>query len=172
MVCLGNICRSPSAEAVLRHRVAAAGLGDRVLIDSAGTHAGHAGQPPDPRSIAHAARRGYDLAGLRARRVASGDFATFDRILAMDRDNLDHLLTVCPSNLQSRVGLLMDYAPAGSPPVVPDPYYGGGNGFERVLDLIELACGGLVEDLLTQGRAVGGPARRNEARYNRVNHSG
>ncbi|MEX8520905.1 MAG: low molecular weight protein-tyrosine-phosphatase [Leptothrix sp. (in: b-proteobacteria)] len=154
MVCMGNICRSPTAEAVLRHRVQRAGLARRVEIDSAGTYAGHVGSPPDERSTAHAARRGYDLTDQRARRVASDDFSTFDLLLAMDDDNYEALLARCPAELKQRVRRLMDFAPPGSPSVVPDPYYGGTAGFEYVLDLIELACDGLVQYLHSHQGAV------------------
>lgn len=147
MVCMGNICRSPTAEAVLRHRVQRAGLAARVEIDSAGTYAGHVGSPPDERSIAHAARRGYDLTDQRARRVVAADFDSFDLLLAMDDDNLATLIERCPAERQQRVRRLMAFAPEGSPTAVPDPYYGGAAGFEYVLDLIELACDGLVQYL-------------------------
>ncbi|BDI04495.1 low molecular weight protein-tyrosine-phosphatase [Sphaerotilus microaerophilus] len=147
MVCMGNICRSPTAEAVLRHRVARAGLAAQVEIDSAGTHAWHTRNPPDERSIAHAARRGYDLTGLRARRIESADFERFDLLLAMDADNLAHLRETAPAEAHHRLRLLMTFAPQLSLREVPDPYYGGSAGFERVLDLIESACDGLVEHL-------------------------
>lgn len=147
MVCMGNICRSPTAEAVLRHRVMRAGLQERVEIDSAGTHAWHTRNPPDERSIAHAARRGYDLTGLQARRIAPADFERFDLLLAMDEDNLAHLLDAAPAAAHPRLRLLMSFAPHQRLREVPDPYYGGSAGFERVLDLIETACDGLVEHL-------------------------
>jgi protein-tyrosine phosphatase len=147
MVCMGNICRSPTAEAVLRHRVTRAGLLERVEIDSAGTHAWHTRNPPDERSIAHAARRGYDLTGLRARRIEPADFDRFDLLLAMDEDNLAHLLETAPAEAHHRLRLLMTFAPQPGLHEVPDPYYGGPAGFERVLDLIESACDGLVEHL-------------------------
>lgn len=147
MVCMGNICRSPTAEAVLRHRVTRAGLQEWVEIDSAGTHAWHTRNPPDERSIAHAARRGYDLTGLRARRIEPADFNRFDLLLAMDSDNLAHLRETAPAEAHQRLRLLMAFAPQLSMREVPDPYYGGSAGFERVLDLIETACDGLVEHL-------------------------
>lgn len=147
MVCMGNICRSPTAEAVLRHRVLRAGLQAQVEIDSAGTHAWHTRNPPDERSIAHAARRGYDLSALRARRVQPADFERFDLLLAMDADNLGHLQAEAPAAAQSRLRLLLTFAPRLGVREVPDPYYGGPAGFERVLDLIEIACDGLVEHL-------------------------
>lgn len=156
MVCLGNICRSPTAEAVLRHRLQRTGLAADVLVDSAGTHAYHVGKAPDERAIAHAARRGYDLAGLRARRVAPQDFEQFDLVLAMDHDNLRALREAGPALAPGKLRRLMEFAPAGSPAEVPDPYYGGAAGFERVLDLVELGCDGLVEYLLVQ---QGGPGK-------------
>ncbi len=148
MVCMGNICRSPTAEAVLRQRIDQKGLRDFIEVDSAGTQAYHVGHVPDERSIAHGARRGYDLMPLRARQVSDLDFERFDLILAMDEDNLADLKERCPETLQSRICKLMDFAPEDvSPRVVPDPYYGGEAGFERVLDLIESACDGLLEAL-------------------------
>ena len=148
MVCMGNICRSPTAEAVLRQRIDQLGLRDVIEVDSAGTQAYHVGHTPDPRSVAHGARRGYDLEPLRARQVSDLDFERFDLILAMDEDNLADLKERCPETLQSRLCKLMDFAPDGTTHrVVPDPYYGGEAGFERVLDLIEKACDGLLEAL-------------------------
>lgn len=149
MVCMGNICRSPTAEAVLRHRIHRVGLQGRVEVDSAGTHAWHSQDPPDERSIAHAARRGYDLSTLRARRVREEDFERFQLILAMDRDNLVHLSGMCPEPFQDRLRLLMDFAPELPERIVPDPYYGSSAGFERVLDLVECACDCLARCLHT-----------------------
>lgn len=147
MVCMGNICRSPTAEAVLRHRVARQGLQDSIEIDSAGTHAWHTRNPPDERSIAHAARRGYDLTPLRARRIEAEDYTRFDLLLAMDADNLAHLREEAPATARERLRLLMEFAPQLGTREVPDPYYGGPAGFERVLDLVEAACDGLIEHL-------------------------
>ena len=147
MVCLGNLCRSPSAEAVLRHRLEVNGLAAELRVDSAGTHAGGVGMPPDPRSIAHAARRGYDLRGLKARRLHAGDYDTFGLIVAMDDDNLAHMRAACPVSRQDRLIRLMDFAPAGLPQAIPDPYYSGSPAFERALDLIETACDGLAQYL-------------------------
>jgi len=147
MVCMGNICRSPTAEGVLRHRLEAAGLGESVQVDSAGTHSYHIGNPPDERSQAHARRRGYELSGLRARRVCDEDFSAFDLILAMDEDNLEWLLAECPPAERGRVRKLVAYARGAHDGAVPDPYYGGKADFERVLDLVEDACDGLVEHL-------------------------
>jgi protein-tyrosine phosphatase len=147
MVCMGNICRSPTAEGVLRHRLDAAGLADRIGVDSAGTYGGHAGDAPDPRAQRHAARRGYDLSRQRARPVRPEDFERFGLVLAMDEDNLAALERLRPPGLGD-VRLLMSFAARdGLPLAVPDPYYGGPDGFEHVLDLVEAACDGLVEHL-------------------------
>ena len=144
MVCMGNICRSPTAEGVLRARLKAAGLHELVEVDSAGTHGYHVGDPPDRRSQKHAFKRGYDLSGLRARRVSELDFERFDLILAMDDENLQWLRDECPPALHGRLGKLVVHARGPHEGVVPDPYYGDANGFERVLDLVEDACDGLV----------------------------
>jgi protein-tyrosine phosphatase len=144
MVCMGNICRSPTAEAVLRHKLHAAGLHDTVKVDSAGTHAWHAGAPPDTRSVAHAARRGYDLSALRARAVEDEDFERFDLILAMDWDNLALLEERCPQAHRGKLSRLTEHAIGSAAQVVPDPYAGGPTSFEEVLDLVEAACDGLV----------------------------
>jgi protein-tyrosine phosphatase len=148
MVCTANICRSPTAEAVLRHRVQRAGLHGRIVVDSAGTRASREqSHPADPRSIAHAARRGYDLTALRSRPVVEADFHRFELIVPMDRTHFDHLVAQAPADALAKVRLLMSFAPAGSGEVVPDPYYGSAPGFEHVLDLVELACDGLLEYL-------------------------
>ena len=144
MVCMGNICRSPTAECVLRHLVGEAGLQDRIHIDSAGTHGYHVGAPPDERSAHHARLRGYELSGLRARQVQAVDFARFDLILAMDHDNLALLQEDCPPEHHSKLRRLMEFAPPGLGDVVADPYYGGKQGFETVLDHVEAACQGLL----------------------------
>lgn len=144
-VCLGNICRSPTAEAVFRERAGRAGLGDRILVDSAGTGNWHVGHPPDRRAIAHAARRGYDLAPLRARQVTREDFRRFGWILAMDEDNLRDLAALRPDTFDGHLGLMLEVAPSLRVREVPDPYYGGGDGFERVLDLLEEASERLIE---------------------------
>jgi protein-tyrosine phosphatase len=149
MVCLGNICRSPTAEAVLRAKLAHAGLEQRIGVASAGTH-GERGSPPDARAVAAAAKRGYDLSSIRSRRFGSADFERFDVVLAMDRDNLQHLSSHCPAALAGRLGLLLLHAPAAELQEVPDPYYGGVAGFDRVLDLIEPACDGLLLTLQKQ----------------------
>jgi protein-tyrosine phosphatase len=150
MVCMGNICRSPTAEAVLRHKLREAGLAERVQVDSAGTHSWHGGQPPDRRAIKHAARRGYDLENLRARVVTPADFERFDLILAMDWDNLSELEDRCPPEHRTKLGRLTQHARQFASPVVPDPYQGGPEGFDHVLDLVEDACAGLVEHLARQ----------------------
>jgi protein-tyrosine phosphatase len=147
MVCTGNICRSPTAEAVLRHKLRVRGLDGNVEVDSAGTHGWRDGSPPDHRSCRHAARRGYDLSGLRARPVRRDDYERFDLLLAMDWDNLDVLEEACPAPHRPKVRRLMEFARSGEE-VVPDPYAGGSDHFERVLDLVEEACDGLVEHLV------------------------
>jgi len=139
-VCMGNICRSPTAEAVLRARLRALGLHERVEVDSAGTGDWHTGDPPDARSQRHAALRGYDLSGLRARRVAEEDFHRFDLLLAMDDDNLADLERLKPDGARAELRL---FAAAE----VPDPYQGGPDGFEHVLDLVEQASDALIQDL-------------------------
>jgi protein-tyrosine phosphatase len=144
MVCMGNICRSPTAEAVLRHKLAQAGLADAVVVDSAGTHAWHAGSPPDARSVAHARWRGYDLTSLRARVVMPADFERCDFILAMDWDNLAALEEQCPLQHRPKLRRLTEHSRNFEVAVVPDPYQGGATGFEQVLDLVEDACDGFV----------------------------
>jgi protein-tyrosine phosphatase len=151
MVCMGNICRSPTAEGVLRHKLRAAGLDERVHVASAGTHGDyHLGSPPDRRSQAHALKRGYDLSAQRAQKVESLHFERYDYILAMDEDNLEWLREACPPRHRAKLRLLMAYAPGGAAAVVPDPYYGGPAGFEAVLDLIEQACDAFVGHLAQQ----------------------
>jgi protein-tyrosine phosphatase len=146
-VCMGNICRSPTAEGVFRHQVNAAGLGERFFIDSAGTHAYHIGDAPDHRSIRAAAKRGYDLSAQRARQVIPRDFETFDHVLAMDRDNLRLLVEACPPEHAHKVGLFMAHAVNTPSDVVPDPYYGDGAGFDTVIDYVEDASAGLLSVL-------------------------
>ncbi len=146
-VCMGNICRSPTAEGVFRHHVNEGGLGDRILADSAGTHAYHVGEPPDRRAFAAAERRGISLAEIHARRVSDTDFENFDYIIAMDEDNLQRLSDQAPEEHRSKVQLFLSFA-AVDETEVPDPYYGGAAGFERVLDLVEEASRGLLETLI------------------------
>lgn len=147
MVCLGNICRSPTAHGVLDKLIKNKGLSDTIKVDSAGTSTYHIGDPPDPRSIAAARRRGYSLEQQTARQVKTGDFHEFDYILAMDADNLRHLEGAAPGDARARLQLLLDYS-AGASKSVPDPYFGGGEqGFEQVLDLVEGACRRLLEKL-------------------------
>jgi len=146
MVCLGNICRSPTAEAVLRARVLAAGFGHSVLVDSAGTSDWHAGEPPDPRSMRAAAERLYDLTPLRARQISQRDYDDFDYILAMDTQNLRELQQGCPVEHQGKLQLLLDYGDTGWSEV-PDPYNSGREGFELVLDLVEGATTAFLQVL-------------------------
>ena len=146
-VCMGNICRSPTAEGVFRKLVADAGLEHRIDADSAGTHAYHTGEHPDRRARAAAERRGFSLAGIRARRVTVEDFDRHDYIMAMDEDNLMVLRDVPAGPSRARVGLFLDYARSADIREVPDPYYGGSAGFERVLDLVEEAASGLLESI-------------------------
>ncbi len=146
-VCMGNICRSPTAQGVFEHLVSQQGLREHILIDSAGTHAYHVGNPPDRRAQQAAAARGIDLSAQRARQVQRTDFERFDYILVMDRENESELRARCPDSWQDKIQLLLDYAPAFPETEVPDPYYGGQRGFEQVLDLIEAASEGLLEHL-------------------------
>lgn len=146
-VCLGNICRSPSAEGVLRRLAEREGLASGLQFDSAGTAAFHVGEAPDPRMQESAARRGLQLATLRARQVEANDFHHFDYILAMDSSNLEVLRDMRPEGWSGHLGLLMEFAPGAGPESVPDPYYGGAAGFERVLDLLEEAGKGLLAQL-------------------------
>lgn len=159
MVCTGNICRSPTAEGVLRAKLQQAGLGGQVLVDSAGTQGYHTAEPPDPRAIRAAAQRGYDIAGIRARPLRPEDFSQFDWLLAMDQGHLDWMAKRAPAAASGRVGLLMPMA-RRHPGVheVPDPYYGGPAGFDHVLDLVEDACDGLVERLRA-GQELAAPGR-------------
>lgn len=146
-VCMGNICRSPTAEGVFRARALAAGLADTLLIDSAGTHAYHVGEAPDRRSQGFAAERGINLSTQQARKVVRADFTQFDLIMAMDKDNLALLKAGCPDEHQHKLKLFMSYATHSPSDVVPDPYYGGASGFDTVLDYIEDASDGLIDAL-------------------------
>lgn len=143
-VCMGNICRSPTAEGVMRARLAAAGLA--VEVDSAGTHGYHVGAPPDERSQAHARRRGVDLSAQRARQLQAADFERFDWVLVMDEDNLARAAAICPPSRRDRLQLFLPHALGSQAPrAVPDPYYGGADGFETVLDLVEQAFDALIQ---------------------------
>jgi protein-tyrosine phosphatase len=147
-VCLGNICRSPTAEGVFRTVVEQAGLTDAVVIDSCGTGGWHIGNPPDPRMCKHAKERGYDLSKLKARKFQIQDFSNFDYILAMDDDNYSDIKRLEPSNSSALVQLMGEYYDhSGSPLAIPDPYYGGTDGFETVLDMLEVACKRLLEKI-------------------------
>ncbi|MEI6542579.1 MAG: low molecular weight protein-tyrosine-phosphatase [Methylococcales bacterium] len=151
-VCMGNICRSPTAEGVFAKLLKEQVLENDFLIDSAGTHAYHVGEPPDPRSQQAALERDVQLAHLRARKVIMGDFDDFDYLLAMDDDNYVTLMNACPEEHKHKVRYFLDYAPQLKVREVPDPYYGGTYGFERVLDMIELASEGFLEMLQKTGR--------------------
>lgn len=146
-VCLGNICRSPTAHGIFQARVDAAGLSQAITIDSCGTGDWHIGHAPDKRATAAAARRGYDITPLRARQVCAADFNDFDLILAMDAQNLADLEALAPANARARLALFLDYADAYSEREVPDPYYGGEDGFEHVLNMVENASDGLLAAL-------------------------
>ncbi len=143
--CMGNICRSPLAEGVFRHRIERAGLSDRVRVDSAGTHAWHSGAAPDSRSVAAASRRGYDLSAQRARVLSREDFHGFDLLLAMDRANLAHAQALRPPEAPGQLDLFMSFVPGAAEVEVPDPYYGGPEGFERVLDMVEQGADGVLD---------------------------
>jgi protein-tyrosine phosphatase len=154
-VCLGNICRSPTAEGVMRHLVGEAKLAERILIDSAGTGDWHIGQPPDERAQFAASRRGYELAALRGRQIAATDFERFDLLIAMDDKNVAALREVCPAEQRDKIRLLMEFVPAtdgrwDGAREIADPYFGGAEGFEQVLDQCEAACRGLIAALRPQ----------------------
>ncbi|MCW5591736.1 MAG: low molecular weight phosphotyrosine protein phosphatase [Burkholderiales bacterium] len=149
-VCTGNICRSPTAEGVFRHMARSRGVAERILVDSAGIIDYHAGEPPDPRAVEHAARRGYDLTDLRARRLTFADYHRFDRILAMDRTHLRELKGEAPKGTLGRIARFLDYSDAWRGQDVPDPYYGGGRGFEEVLDMVEEASTRLLEAIVAE----------------------
>ena len=145
-ICMGNICRSPTAEGVFRDKVKQADLEDKISIDSAGTHAYHVGNPPDERAQEAALKRNVDLSMQRARRVDVSDFPAFDYIVAMDESNRENLLSICPEGYEDRVHLFLDFANSKEIEV-PDPYYGQGRGFEIVLNLIEDASDGLLKHI-------------------------
>ncbi len=146
-VCMGNICRSPTAHGVFRRLVIERGLTSIVEVDSAGTHDYHVGSPPDARARQTALERGIDIADLRARRVEPEDFIRFDYVLAMDRENYASLKRVCPRGMEPKLMLFMDFAPDFRVRDVPDPYYGGQRGFDQVFDMVEAASRGLLADL-------------------------
>lgn len=146
-VCMGNICRSPTAEAVFRHFVENAGLSESVLIDSAGTHDYHIGRPPDLRTQQVAQQRGYGMSELRGRQVGVDDFKCFDYVLAMDKSNLNILQGLRPSDCHVQAQLFLDYARHHVEREVPDPYYGGAQGFEQVLDMVEDAAQVLLQHI-------------------------
>ena len=146
-VCMGNICRSPTAEGLFREYLRRHAPDLEVEVDSAGTHDYHVGEPPDPRALRAAARRGLDLSGLRAREVLPEDFARFDLILAMDRVNYAELAARSPPACRTRIRMLLEFATSPGRDEVPDPYYGGAQGFDEVLDLVEAAAPGLVAEI-------------------------
>lgn len=145
-VCMGNICRSPTAHGVFRHKVQAEGLAHAIQVDSAGTHNYHPGSPPDARSQAHAEKRGYQLHDLRARQIRDADFETHDLIVVMDWDNLEAVRERCPPEHVRKLRRLTEFCSRYQSEVVPDPYYGGARGFEQVLDLVEDGCEGLLAE--------------------------
>lgn len=146
-VCMGNICRSPTAHGVFRALVEKEGFAEVIRIDSAGTHAYHVGSPPDKRAQATAQQRGVDLSDLVARRVETEDFDAFDYVLAMDQENYMALSAICPDEHVNKIQMFMDFAPHMRTREVPDPYYGGNSGFERVFDLVDAAALGLLDDI-------------------------
>lgn len=146
-VCMGNICRSPTAEAVFRHYVEQDALSEKIHIDSAGTHDYHIGEAPDARTQRAAKQRGYDMSQLRGRQVVAEDFKRFDYVLAMDEANLSILESLRPRDAESHLGLFLQFAEQHSEREVPDPYFGGADGFERVLDMVEDAAGGLLRHI-------------------------
>lgn len=154
-VCTGNICRSPTADGVLRRRLEALGLGDAVVVDSAATHAYHVGEAPDGRTVAHARKRGYELGMLRARLVTQQDFYDFDLILAMDKGHYGHLQRMKPHDATAELALFLPYAGVADMEEVPDPYYGGAGHFEQVLDVVERAVEGMLPRIHAQLEAKG-----------------
>jgi len=146
-ICMGNICRSPTAQGVFEHLLQQHALTDQIEVDSAGTHAYHVGEPPDRRAQAAALSRGVDLSNQSARRVKAGDFEHYDYVLAMDNDNRANLVEICPPAFKDKIELFLRYSAHGDDKEVPDPYYGASKGFERVLDMIESASAGLLDDI-------------------------
>ena len=153
MVCLGNICRSPTAHGVMRQVVAREGLQAQVVVDSCGTHGFHEGDPPDARAQQHALQRDYDLSDLRSRPLSAADFDSADLILAMDMQNMTLLRAQCPAAHQNKLRLLTEYGQRLHAHSVPDPYFGGANGFEQVLDLVEDACEGVLRAIQAELKA-------------------
>ena len=149
-VCMGNICRSPTAHGVLQKLVDKAGLSEQIIVDSAGTISYHAGEPPDARSAQTALSHGVDLSSQRSRQVTMADYDEQDYILAMDFDNLRNLQQQCPEHLQKKLALLLSYHPDEFLDEVPDPYYGGASGFEQVYEMVDIACQHLLEHLKQQ----------------------
>ncbi len=150
-VCMGNICRSPTAEAVFAKLIEEQKLSHHFYLDSAGTHASHSGEPPDRRSQQAAQERGIDMSHLRARKVINGDFEDFDYLLAMDDDNYSILINACPERHRHKIKYFLEYAPHLGEREVPDPYYSGQQGFERVLDMVEQAASGYLQSLQASG---------------------
>ena len=146
-VCMGNICRSPAAEGVFRALLETEGLGGKITCDSAGTGAWHVGNPPDARMRKTAKKRGVDLDDLRARKATAADFDRFDYVLAMDQENMANLSRICPPGHENKLFRFLEFAPQTGRREVPDPYYGGPEGFDLVLDLIEEASHGLLVDI-------------------------
>ena len=149
-VCLGNICRSPTAHGVFRQLVEERGLSHLIETDSAGTGAYHVGEPPDHRATAEAAKRGYDLSDLRARQAVAADFAYYDYVIAMDVQNLGGLRSICPTDYSGYLGMMTDFTDSYEGDV-PDPYFGGAAGFTYVLDMLEDACGALLDRIVARG---------------------
>lgn len=150
-VCMGNICRSPTAHGVMQHKVSQRNLENDIEIDSAGTHAYHVGEASDARSRAKAMERGVDMDFIRARKISINDYDHYDYILAMDHDNLELIEYYAPDNHSARIALFLSFANSAgelSQQIVPDPYYGGADGFEQVFDLVEQGCDALIEHLL------------------------
>ena len=149
-VCMGNICRSPAAEGLFRAKVDSAGLNHSIIIDSAGTHGYHEGEPPDARSIQAASKRGIDISGQRSRPVIPSDFLDYDLIIAMDNENVATLNAHCPKNERKKIRRLLDYATKTTVREVPDPYYGGVDGFDKMMDLLDDGLDGLLTDIRNQ----------------------
>lgn len=154
-VCMGNICRSPTAEGVFKHLVRQRCLDGEIEVDSAGTHGYHVGEAPDTRTQRAAASRGYDLSNIRARKVAPQDLDYFDLVLAMDRHNIDSLEAISSPEHRQKIKLFMNYSKSFDDDEVPDPYYGLGHGFDLVLDMVEDASRGLLDEVIDRKRKTG-----------------